>query len=155
VQKSLQAKGLIVSCPISTGRARIKVLSLTDLGKALLGITESDADRLGGPEHRYWKRRLADVLRASDYTVTEEHPLGGGKAVDVVAQRDGRRIAFEVETGNSDAAANVRKCLAAGFEPVVVVATSATALHTLTRTLPLGPRVRLLAAAEAAKATTW
>ncbi len=34
--------------------------------------------------------------------------------------RDGTGIAFEAETGKSDAAANVRKCLATGVEAVVV-----------------------------------
>jgi len=79
VQKSLQARGLIASHSISTGRARVKVLSLTALGRALLGVSEPDGDRLGGPEHRYWKRRLAERLAASGYGVTEEAPLGGGK----------------------------------------------------------------------------
>ena len=149
VQKNLQGKRLIVSCPISTGRARIKILSLTDLGKALLGIAESDADRLGGPEHRYWKRRLAEHLRASGYEVAEEYPLGGGQAIDLVATKGRQRTAFEVETGKSDAAANVKKCLAAGFERVVAVATSAAVLQGLARIVPEVSQVQMLTAAEA------
>jgi hypothetical protein len=155
VQKILQAKRLIVSCPISTGRARIKVLSLTDLGKSVLGITESDADRLGGPEHRYWKKRLAEHLRGQGWQATEEYPIGGGRAIDLVAQRGDERIAFEIETGNSDAAANVEKCLAVGFERVVVVATSAAAFQTLARALSVGPRVSLLTGAEAVQRNDW
>ena len=124
MQKSLQARGLIVSHSISTGRARMKVLSLTELGRAVLGVRESDGDRLGGPEHRYWKRRLAEHLAAAGYEVTEEAPLGGGRTVDLLAVKDGWRTAVEIETGNSDAAANVRKCLAAGVERAVVVATN-------------------------------
>jgi len=60
----------------------------------------------------------------------EEAPLGGGKAVDILAVKNGKRIAFEIETGKSDAAANVQKCLDGGIDKVVVVATS---LHTYKR----------------------
>ena len=155
VQKMLHAKGLIVSCPISTGRARVKVLSLTDVGKSVLGIAESEADRLGGPEHRYWKRRLAEHMRADGYEVVEEFPLGGGKAVDLMAQRDGQRIAFEVETGNSDAAGNVEKCLAAGFQKIVVVATSTTVHNAIARMLPERPQVSLLTGADAVQHNAW
>ncbi|MCJ7681239.1 MAG: hypothetical protein MUP70_10975 [Candidatus Aminicenantes bacterium] len=120
-----------------------------------LGITEPDSDRLGGPEHRYWKGRLAEHLRASGYEVVEEFAVGGGKTIDLVAVRYGRRIAVEVETGKSDAAANVEKCLAVGFQRVVVVATSASVLHTLARTVPDQPQVRLLTGADATQRGIW
>jgi hypothetical protein len=84
-------RSLIASCPIVIGRSRIKVLALTGAGKAALGIDEPDADRLGGPEHRYWKKRLAEHLRAGGYDVTEEYPIGGGKTIDLVAEQDGKR----------------------------------------------------------------
>ena len=148
MQQSLQAKGLMISCPISTGRARIKILSLTDLGKRVLGVDEPDSDRLGGPEHRYWRRRLAEHLSADGYQVMEEAPLGGGRTADLLAVKDGRRIAVEVETGKSDAAGNVRKCLAAGMNCVVVLATSRTAHDNLARVLSPTPRVKLVNAAS-------
>ena len=109
MQKILQGKRLIDSCVIWDGPSRIKILSLTELGKAALGVAEADADRLGGPEHRYWKRRLAEHLRANGYEVVEEHPVGGGKTIDLVASRDGRRIAVEVETGKGSDALE-RRC---------------------------------------------
>jgi hypothetical protein len=143
LQKMLLKQSLIVSCPIVIGRSRIKVLALTGAGKAALGIDEPDADRLGGPEHRYWKKRLADHLRASGYHVTEEYPVGGGKTIDLVAERDGKRVALEVETGKSDAAANVQKCLDARMNKVIVVAVSAGIRDRLARTLRLGPGIEL------------
>jgi len=91
LQKRLLNRSLIASCPIVIGRSRIKVLALTGAGKAALGIDEPDADRLGGPEHRYWKKRLAEHLRAGGYDVTEEYPIGGGKTIDLVAEQDGKR----------------------------------------------------------------
>ena len=149
VQQSLQARGFIASHPISTGRARIKVLSLTERGKAVLGISESGADRLGGPEHRYWKRRIAEHLRAQGYEVVEEYPVGGGKAIDLLATRDGKRIAVEIETGKSDAAANIQKCLAASVDEVVVVATSPEVRQQLARSVHDMPRVQCIQGAEA------
>jgi hypothetical protein len=154
LQKRLLNRSLIASCPVVIGRSRIKVLALTDAGKAALGIDEPDADRLGGPEHRYWKKRLADHLKANGYDVTEEYPIGGGKTIDLVAERDGKRTALEVETGNSNATANVEKCLSAGFQEVIVVATSEVALHAVTRHLPAWPQVTVTVAAKAVRENT-
>jgi len=93
----------------------------------VLGISGDESDRHGGPAHRYWCKLLADHLAKHGYDVTKEAPLGDGKAVDILAVKDGKRIAFEVETGKSDAAANVRKCLAAQLDKVVIVATTKNA----------------------------
>jgi len=145
----LLKRGLILSCPIVVGRSRIKVLALTELGKSALGIDEPDADRLGGPEHRYWKKRLAEDLRARGYAVTEEYPLGGGKTIDLVAERKGERVAFEVETGKSDAAANVQKCLKTGVDKVIVVATADAVKNSLSSMLSEYPSVMCLTGPEA------
>ena len=148
VQKMLLRRGLILSCPIVVGHSRIKIMALTELGKSALGIDEPAADRLGGREHRYWCKVLAERLRSEGHEVAEEAPVGGGKTVDLLAVRGGKRIAFEVETGNSDAAANARKCLDAGVDQVVVVATSRAAYERLKNSLPADPRVRLAAASD-------
>lgn len=96
-----------------------------------MGISDGESNRHGGVEHRYWVRHLADQLRLNGYKVQEEVPVGSGKTIDLVASRDGKRIAFEIETGKSDAAANVRKCLDAGMDRVVSVATSRRARDAL------------------------
>jgi hypothetical protein len=148
LQKMLLKQSLIVSCPIVIGRSRIKVLALTGAGKAALGIDEPDADRLGGPEHRYWKKRLAEHLRACSYGVTEEYAVGGGKTIDLVAKRNGKRVALEIETGKSDAAANVQKCLRAGMNQVIVVATTTAVRDGLSAMLPKAPAVLCLLGSE-------
>jgi len=51
-----------------------------------------------------------------------EKRIGAGKTVDVEARKDGRRIAVEVETGKSDAVANILKDLEHGYEAVLSVA---------------------------------
>ena len=90
----------------------------------MLGCDTAPATRHGDIEHQYWKEKIADKLRERGYTVQDEHPLGNGKTVDLVARRNGRKIAIEIETGKSDAAANVQKCLDASFDLVLSVATS-------------------------------
>jgi len=39
-----------------------------------------------------------------------------------VAEKDGKRIAIEIETGKSDAVYNVRKDLKAGFDELIIMA---------------------------------
>jgi DNA-binding MarR family transcriptional regulator len=147
LQKSLLDRELIIPSPMAVGHARIKILSLTGLGKTVLAIHEPDADRFGGPEHRYWKHRLAEHLRGCGYAVEQEVPTGGGKTIDLVATRAGARIAFEIETDKSDAAANISKCLDAGVSKIVVVATSVTVHERLSNILPRNDRVVLRTAA--------
>jgi len=58
-------------------------------------------------------------------TGESEHPVGGGKTVDLGIVKGGQRIAVEVETGKSDAIRNIRKDLEAGFDHVISVALTA------------------------------
>jgi len=62
---------------------------------------------------------------------------------------------FEIETGKSDAPANVRKCLAAGVDEVVVAATTPTVRDDLARTVASPPKVELLTAGEAVRQGCW
>jgi hypothetical protein len=76
---------------------------------------------LCGPEHEYWKHRIAEFLRSKGYQVEIEKPIREGKTVDIVASRNGERTAIEVETGKSDAFENIRKCGSSGFSEILVV----------------------------------
>jgi DNA-binding MarR family transcriptional regulator len=121
----LLRKGLIEvkDVPVRTGR--LKGLELTPKGREAaegLGLEAGPSFRKGGPEHSYWKKRIADGLRRKGWQVIEEYRLGGGKAVDLVAVRDGERMAIEIETGNSEAVYNIRKSMEAGFERIFCVA---------------------------------
>jgi sugar-specific transcriptional regulator TrmB len=62
--------------------------------------------------------------------------------------KDGKQIAFEVETGNSDAVGNIKKCLDAGLDRVVVVATSREFYGRLQDALTRDRRVKLITASE-------
>ena len=54
--------------------------------------------------------------------------IGDGKAVDLVAAKDGKKIAIEIETGKSDMENNIAKCRKADFTDVIVVPTRNTAV---------------------------
>ena len=53
--------------------------------------------------------------------------------MDLVARKDGKRIAIEIETSKSDALANIRKRIEAGFDSVLSAATSARAKDVIAR----------------------
>jgi len=124
IQDSLIVEGLLSFEFVCFDKGRIKVLCLTEKGRKVLGYDEAQSTRHGGIEHQYWKEKVAAKLRACDYTVEEEYPIGEGKTIDLVARKDSKTIAIEIETGKSDAVANIKKCLEAGFEQVLSVATT-------------------------------
>lgn len=104
-------KGLARFDAVSTPRGQVKILTLTAEGIALLtsrGVTIKSA-RGGGAAHEFWKHELRVLLERRGYSVTEEHPLGGGKTADLRAMRGDSVLFIEIETGRSDIAANVAK----------------------------------------------
>jgi hypothetical protein len=118
---ALIEKGLIEirDLPIRTGR--VKIFELTDKGKDILsnlGVEINASRRKGGVEHEYWKNRAAEHLKRKGYRVIEEYSIGEGKAVDLVAMRDGKKIAIEIETGKSDAIYNIQKDLRIEFSSI-------------------------------------
>lgn len=152
VQKSLLNKGLISSEAVSLGKGCIKTLCLTGKGRGVLGYEAGPATRHGGGEHQYWRKKIAAKLRDLGYSVQEEYPIGEGKTVDIVAQKNGKTIAIEIETGKSDAAANVRKCLEKGFDSVWSVATTSRAKEAVAREVEAlgseGKQVKVVLATE-------
>ncbi|MGA2916618.1 MAG: DUF87 domain-containing protein [Sedimentisphaerales bacterium] len=132
VQQALLSNNLLTFANISIGRKIIKILGLTEQGRGLLGI-KSQSSREGGLVHRYWQYRLAEHLKACGYKIEIECPVGDGKAIDIVAERDDKQIALEIETGNSDVQTNIEKCLNAAFDKIIVVATSDAVKSILSR----------------------
>ncbi|MCX5647531.1 MAG: DUF87 domain-containing protein, partial [Planctomycetota bacterium] len=148
IQRALIDRRLIESASISLRGGSGKILALTEEGRQALGLPNAASNRNGGPVHTYWKRRLAEHLKSCGYEVTEEYPIGGGKTIDLVASRGNERIAFEIETGESDAAANVQKCLEAEMRTVFVVATSTSRRDSLARRLMSCPNTTVVTGSE-------
>jgi hypothetical protein len=99
---------------------------LTDLGRTICvaeGIDPGLVPR-ASLEHRYWVLRTAEDFGKRGFQVTHEHVIDGNGAVDLVAANGVRRIAIEVETGKSDISANLTKVQNAGFDEIIVIATS-------------------------------
>jgi len=154
-QNSLFRRRLLSHRFVAVPHGRIKTLWLTKQGREALGCVDHASKRHGGPEHRYWKAKLAARLRRLGYKVREEHAIGGGKAIDLLATKNGRRIAFEIETGKSDVSANVRKALQYGVDRVVVVTTSATTSEKLTAQAWKGGRAEVLTGVETLRRSGW
>lgn len=104
-------RGLVRFDAVSTPKGQVKILTLTRDGIDVLaahGVTFKQ-QRAGGAEHEFWKHELRVLLGRQGYAVIEEYALGGGKTADLRAERDGRVLFIEIETGRSDIAANVAK----------------------------------------------
>ena len=146
IQKSLISKRLIDVINLSFYKGGVKGLLLTEKGEKALGTTSNHSNRSGSPEHKYWVKVVAEHLKKQGYEVTEEAPIGGGRAIDVLAGKKDRKVAFEIETGKSDVAANVKKCIDAGVDKVVIVATSADAYRDVRLDLKNTPKVSVIKA---------
>jgi len=155
LRDELVANGYVSVTDISTGKGRIKLLTPTDRGRWALrraGYEPRSAGK-GGPEHEYWKHRIADALKKAGYEVETERPLEEGHQTDIAAHKGGRWIAVEVETGESDIVGNIRKNLKVGFDKVICAATSKQTQAKLKRlfdkkAVTLGNRVKLTLASQ-------
>ncbi|MGD2084553.1 MAG: hypothetical protein PVH61_00065 [Candidatus Aminicenantes bacterium] len=126
MQKELIRKGLITFRQVSTMKGKIKVMVLTDRGKDEIKDVrvEKIFNKNASWEHEYWKYRVGMLFRNKGYSVTFEYRIGKGQSVDAVAEKDGERIAIEIETGKSDYIYNVKKDLENDdvFDEILVVA---------------------------------
>jgi DNA-binding MarR family transcriptional regulator len=130
ILEALVSAGFIISSFIATTKGRLRFLQLSDKGKRLIDSKEfSVLSTKGGPEHEYWKHKVADKLKEQGYSVELEREVHG-HYVDILATKGEEAIAVEVETGKSDAEDNVRKDLEAGLK-VICLALSKTLVKRL------------------------
>jgi hypothetical protein len=126
IQKELLENGYITFRQVSTIKGQIKVLVLTDKGKDKIRDVKIEKifNKNASWEHEYWKYRVGMLYRKKGYTVSFEYRIEDGKFVDAVAEKDGIRIAIEIETGKSDYVYNVKKDLDCddGFNEILVLA---------------------------------
>jgi len=123
IRDSLISNGFFKSYDISTFEGRVNYLDLTDKGEKVLQEMgfKIEKKREGGPEHEYWKYRIGELFKGKGYQVEIEKPVGEGKTVDIIASKDGERMAIEIETGKSDVDKNMLKCLNEGFSKITMV----------------------------------
>jgi Holliday junction resolvase-like predicted endonuclease len=130
VRQHLAAAGIIEPVTIATRSGQVVLYQLTDPGRSVC----SSAGIKSGPrpreslEHAFWVSRAARYFQTKGYDVSCEHPVKGNGAIDLLAEKSGQRIAVEVETGKSNIKANLAKIKNAGFDRIVLVATSPAAV---------------------------
>ena len=95
----------------------------------------------GGQQHKYLQNIIKRLAEDKGFHVTIEQPvLSGTGSVDVALERAGHKIACEISVASTTdyELRNVQKCLAAGFDHVVVLSSEKKAIA----------RIRKLVASE-------
>jgi hypothetical protein len=108
VRNRLFEQDLLTFEPVATLTGRIKMLTLTPRAETLLSTTVRSRRR-GGAAHEYWREQCHRWLRRHAYAVTEEHPVGEGKTVDLYGTNATDTIIMEIETGKGDIPATIAK----------------------------------------------
>ena len=78
----------------------------------------------GGLQHRYLQQLVKRLAQDRGFrAIIEKQLLGGVGSIDISLERDDRRIACEVSVSSTaeQELSNVQKCLAAGYDTVVVL----------------------------------
>jgi len=85
----------------------------------------------GGPEHKYLQQLVKRLAEDRGYRAIIEKPiLGGAGSVDVSLEMGESKIACEISVTSTDRQefGNIGKCLAAGYEKVILLASDTKAL---------------------------
>ncbi|MFH1237940.1 MAG: hypothetical protein V1491_00700 [archaeon] len=118
----LISQGCIQPQKIITNSGWLILFEITPKGKTVLrDIGHIIKEKSEGIIHKFWKNRLAEYYRDKNYEVLVEQEINGKP--DLIVIGGNKRVAVEIETGKSDAVANVEKNLKAGFDEIVSVAT--------------------------------
>ena len=129
VRQHLTKAGVIESVPIATRSGQVVLYQLTEDGRAVCrdhGIDPGPVRRTS-LEHAYWARRAGQHFEKMGYEVRHEHAVEDNGVIDLLAERAGQRLAIEIETGKSDIRGNIEKLRHAGFDRLVMIATSPSA----------------------------
>ena len=122
-------KELITPIDIPTRSGKVVLLKLTKFGEATLRQRHIDVpapSRWGGLEHEYWKGKIGKHLLGLgfDVTIEEGNENFENAYTDIVARKNGKAIAIEVETGKSDWRANVTKNLKKRVDRIILAVTN-------------------------------
>lgn len=133
LKDTLLNRGWIGDTVVKVAKTRRVGLRVPDEQEKILGseFKNTPANLL---IHEYWKAYYAWVFQKKGYQITLEAPRRNGR-VDVLAEKDGKKVFVEIETGKSDYIGNIKSCLlSAGKEDmVVVVATNKSAMTKIER----------------------
>ncbi len=133
ILNALLYSNLIQSNLVATTNGRVRYLYFSEKGQEFMKEQGFEIVKSrGGPEHEYWKYKIAEEMKEKGYAVELEKQIDGHN-VDMVATKGEENIAIEVETGKSDAISNIKKDLEAGFKHVVCLALTDTIAQKLVK----------------------
>lgn len=119
----LIGSGFVQAKKLVTKIGRLTLFELTYKGRTYLRDCGHEVkEPREGVVHLFWKEKIAGYYRHQGYEVLVEQPINGRP--DIIAKKDGKKIAVEIETGKSDFIGNIQRALKAGFDIVVCVATN-------------------------------
>ncbi|MBN1549959.1 hypothetical protein JW979_00760, partial [bacterium] len=97
-------------------------------------LHDTDLEGSGGSEHRYLQTLIKKLAENLGFRAIIEEPTPDGKGkVDIGLEMSGRRIACEISLTSklSQEMGNIRKCLDAGYDKVIVCSQEKRALSSL------------------------
>jgi hypothetical protein len=142
IREALASAGIIERVVIATRSGQVVLYQLADFGRTICSSHHIDP----GPrpreslEHKFWVSRTARHFEREGYEITCEHPVKGNGAIDILATRPGEHVAVEIETGKSNIKENLNKIAGAGFDRIVLVATSPAAVSACQRAVDSAER---------------
>jgi hypothetical protein len=130
IRELCRKKGLIALADIKTRNGKVVLTEFTDKGRQALRASGHEIPvrtRRASLEHEYWKARVAEQFRKQGWAVTVEEPVNG--YADITAEKDGRRVAIEIETGKSNWLTNLKKNITKGFKEILIPAINTETQH--------------------------
>ena len=123
IRDSLLAQGLMTQIETRLGKMGRRTVFFVPTFKALELLGIDPPPGRGGAVHRYLQGVIQDRAVSQGYTAQIEYDVGNGGAVDVHLEKDGEWIAFEIAVISKPQReiANIKKCLAVGYDSVHVV----------------------------------
>jgi len=127
LKKELIKGGLVVDIDVPLPGGRVTLLEPTPSGRAAVG-GEAPGVRQGGAVHRFWVERIGATFRDRGFAVTEEAAVGEGRAIDLVAQKDGEKVLVEVEVSGRRLKDSIRKLVTSRATRKIVACASSSLL---------------------------
>jgi hypothetical protein len=121
-RKDLISEKCVQPRKIITGKGWITLFELTRKGKMVLGdLGYAFKNESEGVVHKFWKHEVSKYYKDLGLDVRVEEYYVNGRP-DIIVNKEGKKIAIEIETGKSNYVGNVERALEAGFDEVVCVA---------------------------------
>jgi len=130
IRQHLEKSTIIEPVRIATRSGQVTLYQLTDSGRKLcqavgISIRHNFTESL---QHRYWVHQTAGFLKDQGFETAIEHKVDGNGFIDILAEKDNKKTAVEIETGKSDIAQNISKIQHTDFSEILLIATSPEAV---------------------------